>query len=191
MWLPAPGSRRTYEGAFAQVLHAAIDAGIALAALDDAVIFCRDHARPVPEAGVSRASEDPYALHAVGEMATLAHGAVAMVERAARILDDAISAFFTYGIATSTPEQAWVERLLAQASVAVAEAKITSSDAALRVSEMLFRVGGASATTSQRNLDRHWRNARTHTTHDPVAYKARAIGDFYLNGRFPPVTTKI
>ena len=39
-------------------------------------------------------------------------------------------------------------------------------------------------------LDRHWRNARAHTTHDPLAYKFKFIGDFLLNGRIPPATAK-
>jgi alkylation response protein AidB-like acyl-CoA dehydrogenase len=52
-------------------------------------------------------------------------------------------------------------------------------------------VGGAGATVRSLNFDRHWRNARTHTTHDPVSYKAKAVGDFYLNGQLPPINTKI
>jgi len=56
--------------------------------------------------------------------------------------------------------------------------------------EMLFSVGGANASLRSHNLDRHWRNARTHTLHDPVAYKTKMIGDFYMNDRPPPVSTK-
>lgn len=182
MPIPAYGGRRTYEGAFAQLLHAALDAGIALAALDDAIRYGRDGARVLPEAGVERATDDPYVLHTVGEMAIRAHGAVALVERAAAFLDKAVDAFYGGGEA---------DRLLGEASIAVAEAKYASSEASIRVSEMIFRIGGASATSRQRNLDRHWRNARTHTTHDPVAYKARAVGNFYLNGVLPPINTKI
>jgi alkylation response protein AidB-like acyl-CoA dehydrogenase len=58
----------------------------------------------------------------------------------------------------------------------------------LRTSERLFEVGGASNTARSRNLDRHWRNARTHTTHDPLAYKFRVVGDHLLNDRIPPNT---
>ena len=52
-------------------------------------------------------------------------------------------------------------------------------------------VAGASATLRKYGLDRHWRNARTHTTHDPVAYKYRAIGRFMLSDTLPPINTKI
>ncbi|MGI4815788.1 MAG: acyl-CoA dehydrogenase family protein [Janthinobacterium lividum] len=209
MLLPPAAALRTYEGSFAQLLHAAIDAGIALAAFADATHYGRTRARPVPEAGVARASEDPYVLHAVGEMATLAHGAVAMVNRAAAFVDAAIQQFFEPAGAAApaievplepaseatvdadTHRHQALDQALGRASVAVAEAKMAANEASLRVSEMLYRVGGASATSRSLNLDRHWRNARTHTTHDPVAYKARAIGDFYLNDRLPPITTKI
>ena len=180
--LPASGSQRTHEGAFAQILHAAIDTGIALAALEDAARYGREKARPMPEARVERASDDPYVQHAVGEMAVLAHGAEALVERGARILDLAV-------VRWAAGEDA--DRALGEASIAVAEAKMAANEASLRVSEMLYRVGGASATVRPLNLDRHWRNARTHTTHDPVAYKAKAVGDFYLNDRLPPINTKI
>ena len=175
------GVRSTYEGAMAQLLHAAIDAGIALAALGDAIAYGRKGARAVPESGVAKAGDDPYVLHAVGEMAMNAHAAVALVERAGGILDLACEAFHHH----SSPG-----RLLAEASVAVAEAKMMAEHASLHVSEMVFRVGGASATSRARNLDRHWRNARTHTTHDPVAYKAKIVGDFYMNDRPPPISTK-
>ncbi|MBS7699055.1 acyl-CoA dehydrogenase family protein [Chelatococcus sp. YT9] len=182
MPIPAYGQRRTYEGAYAQLMHAALDAGIALAALEDGIRYGRDGARPLPEAGVERAADDPYVLHTIGEMAIQTHAAVALVERGAALLDRAVEVFFSGKDA---------DRLLGEASIAVAEAKFLSSEASIKVSEMIFRIGGASATSRQRNLDRHWRNARTHTTHDPVAYKARAVGDFYLNDALPPINTKI
>jgi alkylation response protein AidB-like acyl-CoA dehydrogenase len=175
------GMRITYEGAMAQLLHSAIDAGIALAALGDAIAYGRKGARAVPESGVAKAGDDPYVLHAVGEMAMNAHAAVALVERAGGLLDLASEAFHHH----SSPGS-----VLAEASVAVAEAKMMAEYASLHVSEMVFRVGGASATSRARNLDRHWRNARTHTTHDPVAYKAKIVGDFYMNDRPPPISTK-
>jgi alkylation response protein AidB-like acyl-CoA dehydrogenase len=175
------GIRSTYEGAMAQLFHSAIDAGIALAALGDAVAYGRNGARAVPESGVAKAGDDPYVLHAVGEMAMNAHAAVALVERAGGMLDLAVEAFFHH----TSPRLP-----LAEASVAVAEAKMMAEHASLHVSEMVFRVGGASATIRTRNLDRHWRNARTHTTHDPVAYKAKIVGDFYMNDRPPPISTK-
>lgn len=181
--IPDYGRRRTHEGGFAQLIHASIDAGIALAALADACAYGRTQARVLRESGVSGAAADPYVLHTVGEMAIIAHGAESLLERGALLLDNALRAAWADG------EES--DRLLGEASIAVAEAKYATTDAAIRVSEMIYRIGGASATSAALNLDRHWRNARTHTTHDPVAYKARAVGDFYLNGALPPINTKI
>lgn len=175
---------RTFLGAAAQLGHAAIDAGIARSALFDAIHYARTKARPVYESGVDRATDDHYVLLAVGEMSVLVNSAHAMLTRAANILDIATSA--DGDVSRSDLDQRFIE-----ASIAVAEAKAVSNNASLKVSEMVYSVGGASATLRKYNLDRHWRNARTHTTHDPVAYKYRAIGEYLLNDKPPPISTKI
>ena len=90
MWLRSWGKKRSYLGAAAQVAHAATDAGIALAALDDAIVYGRDKARPVIESGVERAADDPYVLHAVGEMSVLSRSAEAMT-RSSRLSIFALS----------------------------------------------------------------------------------------------------
>ena len=56
----------------------------------------------------------------------------------------------------------------------------------LLVSEKLFELAGSRATLAEFNLDRHWRNARVHTLHDPVRWKYHAIGNYYLNDANPP-----
>ncbi|WP_322995451.1 SfnB family sulfur acquisition oxidoreductase [Castellaniella sp.] len=183
---PLFGKQRSYVGAAAQIYHAAIDAGIARAALDEALVNVRNNARPMPEAGVERQSEDPYVLHATGEMAVSFHQAEAMLQRAARALDHAASAQLE-----GTLEGEALERALAESSIAVAEAKASANATSLIVGEAIYRLGSASATLRRHNFDRHWRNARTHTTHDPVSYKYRAIGEYLLNDRLPPVSTKI
>jgi len=183
--LPRLKERRTYIGAAAQLLHAAIDVGIAKAALADAIAYSPE-ARPVPESKVQKAAEDPYVLHSVGEMTVILHAAEAMLRRGAEFLDRAAGAQLS-----GTHDGPALDRLLAESSIAVAEAKASANGACLQICEMMYRVGGASMTLRSHNYDRHWRNARTHTTHDPVAYKYRAIGDFQLNGRFPPISTKL
>jgi SfnB family sulfur acquisition oxidoreductase len=184
MPLPLHGKKRSYLGAASQIAHAAIDAGIALAALKDGVEYGRTKARPVADAGVDRASDDPYVQQAVGEMSVIAHSAEVMVLRAGVVLDQVLAR------RCSLSGEA-LEQVYAGASIAVAEAKAAANNASLQVSEMMFRVAGASATLRKYGLDRHWRNARTHTTHDPVAYKYRAIGQFMLNDTLPPISTKI
>lgn len=73
----------------------------------------------------------------------------------------------------------------AQASVAVARAKILTTEAALNASERLLELGGTSSARAGYNLDRFWRNARVHTLHDPVRWKYHLLGNYLLNGRAP------
>ena len=73
----------------------------------------------------------------------------------------------------------------ARASIAVAEAKVLTTEIALLASEKLFELAGSRATLAEFNLDRHWRNARVHTLHDPVRWKYHAVGAYHLNGTLP------
>src|ERR1700728_1294965 len=164
--------RPTAMGPFAQIMHAAVEQGIAEAALADTVRFVRTSTRPWKDAGVERASEDPYTVSTVGELKIRVDASSALLERAAALVDRA----------ADEPSAETV----AAASVGVAEAKIGSTDAALFVASKLIELGGSSATLAKHNLDRHWRNARTHTVHDPVRWKYRAVGDYWLNGINPP-----
>ncbi|MBD1551270.1 acyl-CoA dehydrogenase family protein [Pseudomonas typographi] len=173
-------TERHHSGASAQIIHCAIDAGIALAALDDALAWARRGIRPVKESGVQRAQDDPFVLHTLGTMATQARAAEALTLHAGSQLAQAAEARFS-GAAAAT-------ELALEASLAVAAAKAVSTQACLAVAQALFDVGGASTTLARHNHDRHWRNARTHTTHDPVAYKYRALGDYWVNGTEPPLT---
>ncbi len=179
---PQATDRRWHLQAAAQLIHVAIDTGIAHAALDDALALARNRGRQLKESGIAASVDDPYVQQAVAGLLVAFHGAEALMERAARLVDVAAEAHFA-GTAT--------EADFVAASIAVAEAKIASTTAALENSEKLFQVANASGTDRTLGLDRHWRNARTHTTHDPLAYKFKFIGDWLLNGRAPPSTVKI
>ncbi len=164
---------RSPVGAVAQLLHAAIDLGIARAALHEAARFVRDRSRPFRDAGVERAQDDPLLLSRFGQLQVQAHAAEALVARGAEALDAARAA----------PGEA----AYAAASVAVAEARALTTDAALAAASGLFELAGAQATLAAHNLDRLWRDARTHTLHDPVRWKYHVIGNFHLNGVAPPL----
>jgi alkylation response protein AidB-like acyl-CoA dehydrogenase len=68
----------------------------------------------------------------------------------------------------------------------VAEAKIATTEAAMEMTNKLFELAGPQSASERYGLDRHWRNARVHTLHDPVRWKYYAVGNFYLNGVDPP-----
>jgi SfnB family sulfur acquisition oxidoreductase len=164
--------RPSINGPVAQILQAAIDAGLAAGALEATVRFVRERARPWPDSGADRASKDPFTLVAVGDLAICVHGAEALLNKAALLLD---------GI----PRPPSADDV-ARASVAVAIAKIASTEAALLAANKLFELGGTRSTLLAEGLDRHWRDARTHTLHDPVRWKYHLIGNYALNGRNPP-----
>lgn len=170
--LAATFAQPTSMGPFAQIMHAAIEQGIAEAALAETVRVVRASARPWKDAGVERASLDPYTIAIAGELKIRVDASAALLDRAGEYVDRA----------AAEPSAETV----AAASVAVAEAKISSTETALHVASKLIELGGSSATLAKHGLDRYWRNARTHTVHDPVRWKYRAVGDYWLNGVVPP-----
>ncbi|MEU7056053.1 acyl-CoA dehydrogenase family protein [Streptomyces sp. NPDC046197] len=76
----------------------------------------------------------------------------------------------------------------AAASIAVATAKVTAAEAALEVASALFKVSGTRSALDSLGLHRHWRDARTHTLHDPARWKVQHIGHYVLGGTKPPGT---
>jgi alkylation response protein AidB-like acyl-CoA dehydrogenase len=77
------------------------------------------------------------------------------------------------------------EKSVGAASIAVAEAKVLSTELAILATNKLFELSGTSSSPEEHGLDRHWRNARVHTLHDPVRWKYFAVGNFYLNDSLP------
>ena len=84
-----------------------------------------------------------------------------------------------------------VPKLAADASLAVATAKILTDIAANEVSSALFEVTGTRSTAAELNLGHFWRNARTHTVHDPVRWKIQHLGRALLHGTPPPLHSAI
>jgi SfnB family sulfur acquisition oxidoreductase len=151
----------------AQLIHAAIDLGIGQAALADAVGFVRERSRPWIDAGVDAARHDPLTISEFGRLSVRLEAARAMVARAGRVLDTATADATAHNVAA--------------AAIAVAEARALTTEASLAAGTKLFELSGTQSTLDHLNLDRHWRNARTHTLHDPVRWKIHAVGNYYLN----------
>jgi SfnB family sulfur acquisition oxidoreductase len=160
-------------GARAQLIHTAIDVGIAVGALGEACEFVRTASRPWFEAQVERACEDPLLIQRVGELAIGVRAAQALLGEAARTID----AVEGHGVD---------EAGSARASIAVATAKAFADRVSVESASALFELGGTRSAANELNLHRHWRNARTHTLHDPVRWKLQHIGRYTLGGIFPP-----
>lgn len=164
--------RPTPIGPVAQLIHAAIDLGIGQGAFAATLPFIRDRARPWIDAKVDRAAQDPLTLAGLGEVSLRLTAAEALLDRAGEAVDAAIAGT--------------TEATVAAASVAVAEARVLTTKAGLLAASKLFEFTGTSATLAEDNLDRHWRNVRTHTLHDPMRWKYHAVGQYALNGVNPP-----
>jgi alkylation response protein AidB-like acyl-CoA dehydrogenase len=141
------------------------------------VEYARTRARPIKHSSTTSSVDDPYVRQTIGEIAAHAQTARAVVLLAAEDLQR------TRGL---TGEDA--RRAGAAASVQVAQAGATAIEHTLRAAELLFDVGGGSATNRDLALDRHWRNARTVANHNPRAYKAAFVGRYLLTGEEPPTT---
>jgi alkylation response protein AidB-like acyl-CoA dehydrogenase len=148
------------RAAFLQLYLVACAAGIVRATADDAAAVLRGRARTFSHGSAERAPDDPLLQQTVGTIDAYAFAAESTVLAAASRLDDA-------------PGH--------DAARATAQAQVVVSELAPRAAELLFHVGGASATSREANLDRHWRNARTLASHNPAVYKARALGDLLVN----------
>lgn len=79
--------KRTIVTPFLQLFLAAVEAGIARNALNDAVSFANQHARPIKHSSATRSVDDPYVQFSVGEVSARAFTAEAVVLRAAESID--------------------------------------------------------------------------------------------------------
>jgi SfnB family sulfur acquisition oxidoreductase len=164
--------RPTTQGPIAQIIQAPVDVGIANAALRDTIHYVHNYTRPWIDVELEHGYEDPLTIYNVGSVVIQVHAAEALLRRSGEYIDQAIA----------DPTDISV----AEASIAVAEAKALAAEAAILTTNKLFELAGTKSTLQQYNLDRHWRNARTHTLHDPARWKYYAVGNFYLNGVNPP-----
>jgi alkylation response protein AidB-like acyl-CoA dehydrogenase len=162
-----------------QLFLTAVNAGIIRNVLQDAIGLVQKRPRTFYHATTEQATEDPLLQQTVGQIAANAFAAEAIVLAAADKLDQ-LEAF-------RHDEESETTAAL-EASLSAAKAKIVVDDLALRSATLLFDVGGASTTKKSHNYDRHWRNSRTLSSHNPNSLKARAIGNYEIND--VPLPTK-
>ena len=160
------------NGAVSQIIQAAVDAGIARGAIEDTIEFVRRFTRPWIDSGQDRGSDDVFTISQIGDLKVKLHAAEALLERAGLAID---------GIVDRPTDES-----VAKAAVAVAEAKVLTTEIAILATNKLHELAGTRSTLAEFNLDRHWRNARTHTLHDPVRWKYFHVGNYALNGIAPP-----
>ncbi|WP_338762565.1 acyl-CoA dehydrogenase family protein [Massilia sp. METH4] len=169
----------SYNKAFLQLVLLASMAGAARAGLREAIAFVQGKTRAFDVPGESSPRHDPLVQRVVGRLASLSYAADSLVDNVARALED------TWQRARAGTAD---DALYAATDIRAFQAQQVVIDLVLQASTLLFEVGGASATSEARRLDRHWRNARTAASHNPAILRERMIGDYHLNGTIPPRT---
>ncbi|MDL9935239.1 acyl-CoA dehydrogenase family protein [Gordonia sp. ABSL1-1] len=164
----------SFLGAFDQALHAAIDIGIARAALEDGAEFVRTRSRPWFEAGVDTADAEPHVVRRIGELTARLYALESLLAHGADLIDAAAA------------EEVLTRESAAAASLRIAAAKALAQEFAVEIAGGIFEVAGTSATDGPLALDRHWRNVRVHSLHDPARWKYVHLGNHTLHGTRPP-----
>lgn len=166
----------THLFAFFQLVHLATLAGIGRRAVADAVRYVRDRKRNLANPAFPSPKDDPQVQEVVGRLQAASFAAVATTMAAVEAVDAVVRARAAGAASESLYDAADVATFSAQGQVI---------DLVLGITCDLFEVGGSSAVTERHRLDRHWRNARTLASHNPVIYRARIVGDHLLNGASP------
>ncbi|GAA5054696.1 acyl-CoA dehydrogenase family protein [Nocardia callitridis] len=166
--------RDAYLNAFYQFVHSATQAGIARRASEDLAQLVRRRTRTYPLAAAPQPQDDPQVLAVVGEVAARGYGARANVTALAATIDRFHTA------TTESRADRLTEVVIESAAVQVLNSRLVGE-----ATWYLFDAASASATDADLALDRHWRNARTVSSHNPSIYKARVIGDHAVNNRLP------
>ena len=165
--------RSSLRVCISQLILTQLYLGNAQAALDGALRYTREQARPWIGAGVTSAEEDPFIQKRYGELWLAYRSALLLAENASQHLQ----------LAWEKPALGAAER--GDVALLIAEARVTAARAALDITAQIFDAMGARATASRFGFDRFWRNVRVHTLHDPLDYKVRDIGNWVVSG-VPP-----
>jgi alkylation response protein AidB-like acyl-CoA dehydrogenase len=177
-------TRFKYQTAFYQLTLLAVLVGAGRAAVRDIAEEVRTRTRIFSTGNASSASADAQVQQVVGKASAQIYAAEAAAIRAVHASQRAYVAHF------GKDEQAERDANIA-AELESAQAQVAIAELVLRATSDLFNALGASATSTTKQLDRHWRNARTAASHNPLIYKERIIGDWEINGTEPPYVWQI
>lgn len=157
-----------------QIFILAMQVGILRNTVADGIALVRRRTRTFSNAASSSPTTDPQLIAVLGELEAVSRTAGLLVGSAARAKDAAVDALVG---------RRDHEDLAREFALRIAKAKLYLDKHGLAAVNTIFDLGGASATRGIYNLDRHWRNYRTVSTHNPAATKARVIGEYLVGGR--------
>jgi len=167
-----------YQTAFYQHVLLSTLAGIARAVTRDAAHGVAQRKRIYSHSNARLVKQDVQVLQVVGQISSWAYAVEATVQQATHSLQKAYELH-------DSGDDAVIHQANVQAEVDSAKAQVIASDLVPRAATELFNALGASDTRTSKALDRHWRNARTVASHNPVIYKTRNVGDWEVNGNEP------
>lgn len=173
----------SYALPFYQLVHLATLAGIGRAAAQDLASAVARRKRGYTHAAAALPGEDPQVLQVVGQVRGAAYVAGAAVARVAEAVERAAQ--------SGDGHAALDAGAITVAELESAQAIGVVSGLILHATTVLFDALGASAVLRGSGLDRHWRNARTLTSHNPRIYKDRIVGNFAVNGTVPPLSWRV
>ncbi len=177
----APTIRRShFTTAYAQISHLATLSGIGRAAVDAASDYVRARKRTYSHAAATRAADDPQVQAQIGQVRARVHAANVLTLAVAVSLDR-VMARVAGGI-----DEAGIPGLVGTLEIEIYQAQVVVQEQVLEAITALFNALGASALSRELGWDRFWRNARAISSHNPVIYKERLIGDHAINGTLPP-----
>jgi alkylation response protein AidB-like acyl-CoA dehydrogenase len=166
--------RPRYPFTFNQVHLTTVVAGIANRALQDAVELVRSRTRNYYHGTAGQVQDEPVIQAVIGVASAKAFAATATSTAAAALL-----------------EQSWDAprdfELSLEATLAASRAKITVESLALDVIDAMTQVASGSTLSTERALDRHWRNLKVLASHNPSVYKHQVLGAYELHGTQPPL----
>ncbi|MGO4438841.1 acyl-CoA dehydrogenase family protein [Rhizobium sp. RAF56] len=173
-----------YGAAFYQLVHLATLAGIGRSIANETAQAVAARTRTYSNGAGARSSEDPQVLQVVGRLRGNAYAASAIVLQVAAAIERAYQAHFA-------GDEDVEERANAITELETSQAVTVITNLVLEASTLIFDALGASSTKKPNGLDRHWRNARTLSSHNPRIYKDRIVGDYAVNGTLPPYQWRI
>ena len=177
-------NRFKYQTAFYQVVHLATLAGIALSAVDIFTQEVRKRSRIYSHGNAQLVREDAQILQVIGKASAQAYAAETIVLRTAEALD---AAYFNHFEGDENADLQANDRAELESS----QGQVVISELVLKLTTELFNALGASASTTEKQLDRFWRNARVVSSHNPLIYKEKVIGDWEVNQAPLPYVWKI
>ena len=180
-------SRFKYQTAFYQLVLLAVLAGTGVAAVKEFSQQVKQRTRIFSTGNASSVDQDVQVQQVIGKASAQVYAAQATAVKAAVASQWAYESHFSQQDDQADEEK----RANIAAELESAQGQVVIADLILQATSQLFNALSASASSTSKQLDRFWRNARTAASHNPIIYKEKIIGDWEINGTEPPYVWQI